>query len=197
MASGVLLTRIVAMLFAAFGYLPALAGAFLQELIDLAAILNALRVLRVDGATARRQMPPDEAVKLKEEHQRLMPVIEHVAWLAERVDQLPLEALQSEVATVSAGLRDRILPHEMHDDAALYPQLARMVGGEDPMASMSNTHREIFRLGRVIERLADAISRNEKADDSRLELRRTLYALDAILRMHFSQEEEIYHGLTS
>jgi len=187
----------VAMLFAAFGYLPALAGAFLQELIDLAAILNALRVLRVDGANARRQMPPDEAVKLKEEHQRLMPLIEHVAWLAERVDQLPLEALQSEVATVSAGLRDRILPHEMHDDAALYPQLARMVGGEDPMASMSNTHREIFRLGRVIERLADAISRNEKADDSRLELRRTLYALDAILRMHFSQEEEIYHGLTS
>jgi hypothetical protein len=29
------------------------------------------------------------------------------------------------------------------------------------------------------------------------ELRRTLYALEAILRLHFAQEEEIYHGLSS
>jgi len=37
---------IIAMLFAAFGYLPPVAGALLQEGIDLAVILNALRALR-------------------------------------------------------------------------------------------------------------------------------------------------------
>lgn len=37
---------VVAMLFAAAGYLPPLAGAFLQEVIDVAVILNALRALR-------------------------------------------------------------------------------------------------------------------------------------------------------
>jgi cation transport ATPase len=37
---------IVAMLFAAAGYLPPVAGALLQEGIDLAVILNALRALR-------------------------------------------------------------------------------------------------------------------------------------------------------
>jgi len=37
---------LVAMGFAAFGYLPPVAGAILQEAIDLAVILNALRALR-------------------------------------------------------------------------------------------------------------------------------------------------------
>jgi P-type E1-E2 ATPase len=36
----------VAMVFAAFGYIPPLAGALLQEGIDVAVILNALRALR-------------------------------------------------------------------------------------------------------------------------------------------------------
>jgi cation transport ATPase len=37
---------IVAMVVAAFGYLPPVAGALLQEGIDVAVILNALRALR-------------------------------------------------------------------------------------------------------------------------------------------------------
>ena len=37
---------VAAMAVAAFGYLPPLAGALLQEVIDLAVILNALRALR-------------------------------------------------------------------------------------------------------------------------------------------------------
>lgn len=38
---------VIAMLFAAFGYLPPVAGALLQEGIDVLVILNALRVLRI------------------------------------------------------------------------------------------------------------------------------------------------------
>jgi len=34
----------IGMLIAAFGYLPPLAGAITQEVIDLAAVLNALRI---------------------------------------------------------------------------------------------------------------------------------------------------------
>ena len=37
---------IVAMVFAAFGYISPVAGALLQEAIEVAVILNALRVLR-------------------------------------------------------------------------------------------------------------------------------------------------------
>ena len=37
---------VAAMVVAAFGYLPPVAGALFQEIIDLAVILNALRALR-------------------------------------------------------------------------------------------------------------------------------------------------------
>ncbi len=42
------------MLVAAFGYLPAIAGAATQEIVDLAAILNALRALSAGRSTTRR-----------------------------------------------------------------------------------------------------------------------------------------------
>lgn len=50
------------MLVAAFGYLPAVVGALLQEIVDLVAILSALRALRAHrgaqrGSPARREVP--------------------------------------------------------------------------------------------------------------------------------------------
>jgi len=186
---------IVAMIVAAFGYLPPVAGAVLQELIDVAVILNALRVLRLDVARSGRTMGPEEVGKLREEHARLLPLVDRVAWLADRTDNMPMPALVDELVQLNAALQEHLLPHESRDDAALYPRLARMMGGEDPMAPMSSTHREIFRLGRAVERYAMLGAADDGA--SRIELRRTLYALESILRMHFAQEEELYDGLSA
>jgi len=188
---------ILAMSVAACGYLPPVAGAVLQELIDVAVILNALRVLRLERARAGSTIRADEVAKLKGEHAHLLPVIEQLASLADRAETLPAAAIQAELASLNAALRGRLLPHEAHDDAVLYPQLAQLIGGEDPMASMSSTHREIYRLSRSVDRLAATISKGGATGASVRELRRTLYALDAILRLHFAQEEEIYHGLSS
>ncbi len=183
----------VAMIVAAFGYLPPLAGAVLQELIDVAVILNALRVLRLERA-GRGELPPGEVGRLKREHARLLPLVGQLASLADRADVMPPPRLRKELGELNAALKSEVLPHESEDDARLYPRVARLIGGEDPLAAMSSTHREIFRLSRVVERLAAT------APDDPIplaELRRTLYALDAILRLHFSQEEEIYHSVSS
>jgi soluble P-type ATPase len=188
---------IVAMVVAAFGYLPPVAGALLQELIDVAVILNALRVLRVDPARPGGGITPEEIGKLRDEHARLLPIIEQVGRLADRAETLPAPAVRDELASLNASLRDHLLPHEAHDDAALYPRIARLIGGEDPMASMSSTHREIYRLSRIVDRLAGRMANAGASTSSLQELRRTLYALDAVLRLHFAQEEEIYHGLSS
>ncbi|WP_020653139.1 heavy metal translocating P-type ATPase [Massilia niastensis] len=187
----------IAMLVAAYGYLPPVAGALLQELIDVAVILNALRVLRLDVATSEDGMPPGEVARLKEEHARLLPIIERLGSLADRADTMPSSVIREELVALNTLLRSQLLPHESDDDARLYPHVARLIGGEDSMASMSNTHREIFRLSRIVDRFANVKSSDGDPGASMLELRRTLYALDAILRLHFSQEEEIYHSLSS
>jgi ribosomal protein S15P/S13E len=49
----------------------------------------------------------------------------------------------------------------------------------------------------MLERLAAHFSDHGHDHAATQELRRTLYAPDAILRLHFTQEEEIYHGLSS
>ena len=56
---------------------------------------------------------------------------------------------------------------------------------------MSRTHQEIFHLASLLDRLVDNASVDGFGDEDRSEARRILYALDAILRLHFAQEEEL------
>ena len=55
---------IVGMVAAAFGYLTPVQGALLQELIDVAVILNALRALRIQPQTTQSQGAPKTSEEL-------------------------------------------------------------------------------------------------------------------------------------
>lgn len=184
-----------AMVVAALGYLPPLAGALLQEGIDVAAILNALRVLGLERQPLKARLSEARVRQLREEHAAMLPVLEQITRLADRAAELPAEQLLAGLQRLLAALRQEILPHERHDDAELYPQVARLIGGEDPMATMSHTHREIYKAVQGLERLTAALEAPELASPALPELQRALYALDTILRLHFAQEEELYHNL--
>ena len=69
-------------------------------------------------------------------------------------------------------------------------------GGIDPLAPMSRTHQEIFHLASQLDRLVDDASVDGFGDQDRSEARRILYALDAILRLHFAQEEELLTSIS-
>ncbi|WP_233149354.1 heavy metal translocating P-type ATPase [Herbaspirillum camelliae] len=187
-----------AMLAAAFGYLPPVAGAILQEFIDVAVILNALRVLYVERGNLSDRLSAEDCQALRDEHLRLQPIIDRLVWLADRVEDLSSAAMREELVLLSAQLQGSLLQHEAQDDGVLYPRLAQLIGGDDPMGSMSSMHREIYRLSRTVDRLATQAPDAGQQDDAfMLEVRRTLYALHAVLRLHFAQEEEIFHGLSA
>jgi P-type E1-E2 ATPase len=81
---------IAAMGVAALGYLPPLAGAILQEAIDVAVILNALRALHVHGPReGRPALPSSESHALKTEHDELNPILERVRSTADRLGIVP------------------------------------------------------------------------------------------------------------
>lgn len=93
-------------------------------------------------------------------------------------------------------LQEKLFPHEQSDDTDVYPVLAELLGGDNPMAAMSRTHREIFELGRRLKRIIKAMPLDGSPKTETItELQRVLYGLDAILRLHFAQEEEIYQNL--
>jgi hypothetical protein len=185
---------LAAMIIAAAGYLPPVMGALLQEAIDVAVILNALRAL--GGGRRRSPLEGEElSRRYRAEHGLLLPDVDRLRALADRLDDLPPREARSEMADLRRFLEERLVPHEQTEDATMYPLVARAIGGEDPTAAMSRAHLEIAHLVRLFGRLIDELPADDLEpllpDDLR-DLRRVLYGLHAILRLHFAQEEEQY-----
>ncbi len=181
---------LAAMIVAAIGYLPPAAGALLQEVIDVLAIGIALRAV-LPGAVHTITMPPADiatARQLRVEHDALQPVIEEIRSVADA-----LSTRDSDLAPVSAlveQLTEGLLPHERADEALLVPLVARALGGTDATAAMSRTHAEIeHQVGRLQRLLTDLDNETVQPEDV-VELRRLLYGLYAVLRLHNAQEEE-------
>jgi soluble P-type ATPase len=186
----------VAMVFAAFGYLPPVAGALLQEAIDVVVILNALRALRDTRSRRRTDRATFEAgIRIRDEHREFMPEIHRIRQVADRLDRVEPRIARQELEKVRLFLVDQLLPHERAEDEAVYPAIAALIGGEDPTAAMSRAHQEIAHRIRVFCRLLDEIPDEGPGHDDLPELRRILYGLHAILHLHFAQEEETYLAL--
>ncbi len=183
-----------AMIVAALGYLPPVAGALLQELIDVAVILNALRALGGGGREAPT-LDPAEVRRLTEAHEALWPLLDRLRHLADGLGRIDDAVALRELRAVEGLVRTEILPHERADESRLHPRLAVMLGGRDPMAPISRTHREIAHLARRLTRLAATAEATGLGETLLPELRRALYALDAVLRLHFVQENEIYDSV--
>ncbi|EXU67153.1 ATPase P [Streptomyces sp. PRh5] len=197
-ALGGMLLSLAAMAAAAVGLLPPAAGALLQEGIDVAVILNALRALRVDQTVRPALAPAAEALihRFAAEHDDLRDVLDAVRAAA---DRLSADSGPQALATVEETYRllsEQLLPHEYAEEHQLYPALAPTLGGPEATATMSRAHAEIERLSRRIAthlRLAHA---HGGLDAGQLDdLRSCLYGLHTILRLHFSQEEESYFSL--
>ena len=189
---------LLAMLIAAFGWLPPAAGALLQEGIDVAVILNALRALRGDPKTEVSLSADTEDMlhRFAAEHDELRDAVGLIRDSADRlVEGADAGALQS-ISGAYALLNERILPHERAEETELYPALATPLQSSEATATMSRTHAEIQRLADRIGthvHLAQAAGRieREQIDD----LLACLYGLYALLRLHFVQEEENYFTL--
>ncbi len=186
---------VAAMGVAAAGYLPAAWGALTQEVIDVAVILNALRTLQTPAAAATLPAADaDLARRFGAEHKVLRPDVEAVRVAADAIGVSPVESALRQAREVYEVLSVRVVPHELAEDAQLYPVLARALGGTDPTGTMSRAHVEIAhqsrRLGRLLQEMGEAPD-----PEDLLELRQLLYGLHAILRLHFAQEEESYLSL--
>ena len=185
-----------AMAVAAMGLLPPAVGALVQEAIDVAVILNALRVR--SGGRDRTQIPAGDAEVARRfvaEHEVLRPGLDGLRAAADALEGQTGPQAIAEVDQVHRFLVDQLAPHEAAEGAELYPILDRVLGGAETTVTMSRGHAEIARLIRRLGRVLDDLDREHPDGTEVLELRRLLYGLHAILRLHFAQEEEGYFSL--
>ena len=186
------------MILGAVGLLPVVGGALFQEAIDVAVILNALRAL--SGGRAARQragLGSNVGDRFRDEHREFMPWLARIRTVADRLESYsPVEA-RDELQQIRWFLTERLPQHEEEEEAAVYPVVSRLMGGEDPMGTMARAHLEIDHLSRVFVHLVDDVPPEGPAPEDLVDLRRVLYGLHAILRLHFAQEEEAYSWLAS
>ena len=195
----------VAMGAAAAGLLAPVGGAVLQEVIDVAVILNALRALSSGRRPARIEGTAAVAGRRFEaEHPRLRDGLDTLRATADALGVAAPDVALAQVREVHRFLVEDLWPHEAAEEAELYPAVGRLLGGADSVRPMVRTHIEIEhqirRLGAMLEEIGlDEAGRGAMGTDVGVddlnELRNLLYGLHAILRLHFAQEEEGYFSL--
>ena len=185
---------VVAMVAAAVGLLPPAVGAVLQEGIDVLAIVLGLRAV-LPGRTHTVALSPADVElgrELHAQHEAALPVVEEIRVVADRIDSR--EPDLEPARRLLVRLRTELLAHERADQSQLVPMVARALG-EPATYLLTRTHAEIEQQVSRLGRLLDDIPGNQAEPEDVVEVRRLLYGLYAVLRLHNAQEDETAHSL--
>jgi len=185
---------LVTMVVAAFGFLPPAVGAVVQEVIDVMAIGIALRAVLPGTVHTIAMAPADVATakRLRAEHDAVLPLIEQIRSAADGLSTRDHDL--APVRTLLDRLEGELIPHERADQELLVPLVGRALGGSDATAALSRTHAEIehqvAKLHRLLGGIDNGLDSETAQPEDVVELRRLLYGLYAVLRLHNAQEEE-------
>jgi hemerythrin-like domain-containing protein len=124
---------------------------------------------------------------LRDEHRELLPELELLRTAADAADQGRTPALDR----AYNFLAKHLLPHAAAEEAALYPAVARAMGSRDATRTMEVDHTEVKRLTDELGQLRAKLT-GETDPKQIQELRRLLYGLYTLVRVHFTKEEEVY-----
>ena len=138
----------LAMLVAAVGLLPPVAGALTQEAIDVAVILNALRALTSGRiATGQPKMPQTAATTLRLDHQRMETSLDRLQEIADALDHADAAQAAPLILEADKIVTVQIVEHERDDESSVYPRVAKFsgrspwLGGHEQSASGNNPPR--------------------------------------------------------
>jgi len=182
----------LAMCFAAVGLLPPIAGALTQEAIDVAVILNALRALTSGHKFGRQKMPAAAATTLRQDHKRMEPTLDRLREIADGLDAAEGAGAVTLISEADDIVSRQIVEHERDDEKAVYPQVAKFLGDRHGLGAMSRAHREIIHMARLLRRLADGLTAQDTDHYLIRDAQRVIEAIEALVRIHNAQEEDIY-----
>ncbi|MGZ3586554.1 MAG: hemerythrin domain-containing protein [Candidatus Limnocylindrales bacterium] len=122
-------------------------------------------------------------------HDVLLPHVDSLVALADAIGHEPVVTLRPELSSAHAFLNGQLIPHMEMAEQRLYPKLQELLEDAEAMAPLQREHAEVRRLirelGECIGHLHDPL-----APGQAIVLRRILYRLFAILKVHLSEEEE-------
>jgi hypothetical protein len=124
-----------------------------------------------------------------EHHTRIQPHVDRLPQLAAQLDGEPGEAFAAEFEEEYRFIVGQLVPHMAAIETTLYGRLEALMAGRHSMAPMRAEHEDLRHL---IAALGDYRTRVEAGTlDSAdtIGLRRALYRLYALLKVHLAEEE--------
>lgn len=186
-----------AMVAAALGWLTPVAGALVQEGIDVAVILNALRALQPGHRRGSPAMPTAKVKALRQDHERLEADLDRLRAIADALDDAAPAAAVALIAEAASVVSHSIVEHERDDERSVYPRLVGYLADSHGLGAMSRAHREIMHQARLLDRLVEGLVPSDADRYLIRDAQRAIESIEALVRMHNAQEEDIYEHAAS
>lgn len=188
---------LVAMMAATVGWLDPVPAAIVQELIDVAVILNALRALTPAFGRSGRRITAEQGLILHHDHLTLFKDLDRLRKIVDALDDAPPESAAALIGEAQRLVQSSVVMHERQDEDSVYPKLAEVLRDRHGLSAMSRAHREILHLARLLARIVEDLP-SEKVDRYLVrDAQRVIEAIETLVRMHTAQEEDIYEAVAA
>jgi len=124
-----------------------------------------------------------------EHHARLLPHVDRLLRLAEMVGRVECSALHAMFEEEYRFLTAQLVPHMESVERTLYARIEGELSGHHSLAPMREEHRTIRRLVGELGRYRDHADDCAWSAVEGMALRRVLYRLHALLKVHLAEEE--------
>jgi iron-sulfur cluster repair protein YtfE (RIC family) len=129
---------------------------------------------------------------LRDEHKELFPSVDRIRQVAEMISDAPVAEIRNGVEDVFDFLANHLKPHAEAEDAALYPVVQKVLGSPEATKTMSRDHVEVGRYIAELEALKNGLTDQPLTAEQATSLRRVLFGVYALVKVHFAKEEEVY-----
>ncbi len=129
---------------------------------------------------------------LRDEHKELYPEVETLRQAGDGINENLSASARKMIEDAYAFLTLHLLPHAQAEEQALYPVVQKVMGTPSGTATMARDHVEVNRLTQELGSLRSGIKGSALTTEQVSALRRVLYGLYTLVKVHFAKEEEVY-----
>jgi Hemerythrin HHE cation binding domain len=129
-----------------------------------------------------------------EHHELIEPHVDRLPALAEMIGHTTPEAFSATFHEECSFIVGRLLPHMEAIETTLYGRLEQVMDKRHSMAPMRREHEELRGLFRSLCAYRQLVADEPLDEGQQIGLRRVLYRLYAMLKVHLA-EEELYLGV--
>lgn len=129
-----------------------------------------------------------------EHHAKIRPHVDRLPELAEMIGTVTPEAFATSFETECSFIVGQLVPHMEAIETTLYGRLEEVMDGRHSMEPMRLEHERLRALVRSLCQYAELVAAGSLTAADEIGLRRVLYRLYAMLKVHLA-EEELYLGV--